>query len=510
MAFCPPVLYLSARSDGVVEADAVGVYRHAIDQSSASRQQERQRSGDSMAAAREVCAPQGSGTRARWKTKAQEAVAAVVAQLSQHSRELLARRIRSHTWRVSSACTGSGMAEVAFCGVVGHFNGKVQVDFCCERSISKQAFLKHIVEPNLGSGTFCMYDELHDLHTGAGACAAHMSRCGVRRHSDLFTCGFSCKDFSKLSGTFGKSERKRILQDALGTSGGTFRAMVAHVKCARPRIVILENVDQIGKLDSPNVIYLWEVFRSMGYGGSMRALCSSHFGSPQRRRRVYFILLDVGAHGLSLSEAVSKAESVFNDMEQLKCAPEPLRNFIMDSESQYVQSELARRQASRRGDSHQATSWRRTHRRFLQAKGLSGQHAALPRDVRSSPWFDLLPSREKEVLAFCLRQWPCATSFDLSARIDRVSVGRDLLVPTVTPRGKPWLRQLDQEAKQISPNRVMLGREALAIQGFPVEWLGSRRQGSWAPSDRLLSDLAGNAFTGQVLSKLFIAIFLHL
>ena len=99
---------------------------------------------------------------------------------------------------------------------------------------------------------------------GRAACSTHGTPCEVPRDASLFVTGFSCKDFSKLSKTFGREERRKILSQSLGTSGRPFKGVREHVERARPLVLILENVDFGDKdennrcEDEPNVAFLYQ------------------------------------------------------------------------------------------------------------------------------------------------------------------------------------------------------------------------------------------------------------
>eukprot|EP00974_Lingulodinium_polyedra_P009434 903681-Lingulodinium_polyedra.AAC.1 len=66
-----------------------------------------------------------------------------------------------------------------------------------------------------------------------------------------------------------------------------------------------------------------------------------------------------------------------------------------------------------------------------------------------------------------------------------------------------WLYALDgTKADELSCHRYLLGREALALQGFPVNWL-DQVPAELQASDPFLRDLAGNAFSSTVFAALY-------
>ena len=152
-----------------------------------------------------------------------------------------------------------------------------------------------------------------------------------------------------------------------------------------------------------------------------------------------------------------------------------------------------------------------THKAFLATRGLSRQRVIPTKDVNQSEWFGILPTREKECLGYSVIAEPEATSFDLNPRIDRLCFGRNFLMPTLTTEAKHWMRQgLGQEGfdnKKFS-NRLMLGIEMLAVQGYPTEWL-SRLKGPGF-TDCCYGDLAGNAMTMQVILAVTFGVFMNM
>ena len=100
--------------------------------------------------------------------------------------------------------------------------------------------------------------------------------------SDVWTGGFPCQDVSLAN----QGKRKGLQ----GERSGLFYAFAELVEERRPSWIILENVP--GLLNS----HSGEDFRTvisrldeLGYGVSWRVLDAKHFGTPQRRRRVYIV-----------------------------------------------------------------------------------------------------------------------------------------------------------------------------------------------------------------------------
>ena len=334
---------------------------------------------------------------------------------------------------------------------------------------------------------------------------------------------------------------------ALGSTGATFLGMIKHVEAARPRVVIAENVDDF-KEGSANAEFFWSAFQQIGYFnmkynkqihhsivqcftfqfsnfkfqktvsnqlcrcryvGHSTVFKSSDYGSPQHRVRRYFVLVDLVAFDLDEEAAVKLAASMLEAATWCKCPVFPLSRFMLDNDDEYVTAEFARRRDAATGDSTKNTKWHATHDAFLAGRGLSRTRLVPTNDISSSEWFVLLRSREKECLAFAVTQSPNATSIDVNPRIDRLCIGKEFCLPTLTTNCAHWMRQQDGQKlgkgfKKINfDNRFMLGKEMLSVQGFPTKWLQNATF-----SDRLLADLAGNAMTMQVIMAVTLGILL--
>ena len=81
-------------------------------------------------------------------------------------------------------------------------------------------------------------------------------------------------------------------------------------------------------------------------------------------------------------------------------------------------------------------------------------------------------------------------SADRSRQSSRWQDGTTILAPCLLPRQVLWLHVPGDE------ERLLLGREALMIQGFPLCKVGKHAD---EVSERLLQDLAGNSMTLHVL-----------
>ena len=122
--------------------------------------------------------------------------------------------------RLATACSGSGMAELAHQIIMEHAKQPALLDFSCENDKAKQRYLSAVVHPHFDPGTTntspCCFDTINELGSGVAKCCTHRRSCEVPRCSDVFAAGFSCKDFSTLSNKvtcfFGLMKHEKTIQ----------------------------------------------------------------------------------------------------------------------------------------------------------------------------------------------------------------------------------------------------------------------------------------------------------
>ncbi len=429
------------------------------------------------------------------------------------------KALTSRQWTCGSACSGTGMAEIGLHTIFEAAGVSAKVQYLCEKVKFKRDFIGNIVLPNLMKGSdsdsACVFVEMHDLADGAAACSTHgckatNARCRVPRSTDVFVCGFSCEDFSKEDGKVSAAQRLQILETEVGTSGSTFKALRRHVAVSRPKIIILENVDEMATDNSPNLEYLWDVMAGLGYGGACAMLLTATYGIPQDRVRAFVVLLECATFACTLSEAQSLATSMLEVTKGLYTRTLPWHKFLFTTDHPSVQAELERKLASASGDLPD-TTWQEFHKRYLDSQGMSWRQAMAPTETRSSPWFEVLPSRERGVLGFKISQAKinkvALNGVDTSQRIDRAPRCSNGLICPLTPNSKIWLlAHWGVPKSEEWSERLMTGTEALRFQGFPTEWIASAPEEA-RPSQPQQSDLAGNAFPINVFMAVMLGVF---
>ena len=96
---------------------------------------------------------------------------------------------------------------------------------------------------------------------------------------------------------------------------------------------------------------------------------------------------------------------------------------------------------------------------------------------------------------------PAALAVDVSQRIDRCRIAVGNVFHTMVPGQKTWIITKNPDGN-IEKNRLLLGCEALALQGFPLS--------ASSFSEAQQQDLAGNAFSATIVLALLLGVYAHL
>lgn len=102
----------------------------------------------------------------------------------------------------------------------------------------------------------------------------------IGRRPDIIIGGPPCQPFSVAG-------KQKATQDPLG---GLYRDYIRHVESLQPEIVIMENVYGLAQIKSVNMIdKIYQSFESIGYDVTHRELLAADYGTPQKRRRLFFV-----------------------------------------------------------------------------------------------------------------------------------------------------------------------------------------------------------------------------
>ena len=255
------------------------------------------------------------------------------------------------------------------------------------------------------------------------------------------------------------------------------------------------------------------------------------FGLPAHRRRLYVWL--IRAHGnplidLDSERPLSRVFKTFRDLSSLCLRDAPcVKDVLYKGFSKAVAMDLATRREKREkqtekekakmeksGGEPKGDQWVESHMQFAQSHKLRWG-TPVPQSLSDNPWYQLLTSREKDLLWLCQQQIPDYLFRDISQSVARGNGANSLR----TCKDKPWLTGrhaaptlLPKQCLWIEDgqdSRIMLGQEFLMLQGFPIlQFLKtlrkhnklalSRGQEVWKPDQALMQDLAGNAMAFPV------------
>ena len=97
---------------------------------------------------------------------------------------------------------------------------------------------------------------------------------------DVIIGGPPCQPFSVAG-------KQKALKDPLGT---LYRDYINHINYLEPEIVIMENVYGLAQVKSANMLdEIYKSFKAIGYQVNHKELLAADYGTPQKRRRLFFI-----------------------------------------------------------------------------------------------------------------------------------------------------------------------------------------------------------------------------
>ena len=272
-----------------------------------------------------------------------------------------------------------------------------------------------------------------------------------------------------------------------------------------------ENVDDATVDD--NFAYMQQALFNIGYVMKHKSLASVDYGGKTKRHRAFFVMIEYAKCQMTVTEASKWIDGVFQLCERMvirntKGYNIDVDEFLLADDDPYLQALLDTALNKRVGDtagtpsngssSTSAPWWPQKYVEMLSDEGLTVGDVQAPAETLDSPWYDLLPERERVVLGYGIRRHGEHTfAIDTTQGLNRFPVSVTKVFPTVTPSGRVWC----------VPRRLpVAGFEALALHGWPKSILNRAR--SYA--DSLLKDLAGNSFDCHVVMPLLLAILVNL
>ena len=194
-----------------------------------------------------------------------------------------------------------------------------------------------------------------------------------------------------------------------------------------------------------------------------------------------------------------------------------------------VADELRRREQVSQADTgakKKKPDWPELHRREYLKIGLrwGAPHDMHPgEEIAASPWYAVLPPREKEALLYGLKTIGENATIDTSQSITRLQHSKDVngieVLPTICPKMNLFVPFPLHTADVMYP-RPLIGRELMMLQGFPTDeafeeqienFKGQLRKSRVeCEVEPTLSDMAGNMFPATVVQALLMSTFLAL
>ncbi|KXN85521.1 hypothetical protein AN958_11224 [Leucoagaricus sp. SymC.cos] len=362
--------------------------------------------------------------------------------------------------------------------------------FSCEIEPFKQAYIERNFRPPILFRDICELGET-EAHTAYGALVP------VPGDVDLLVAGTSCVDFSNLN-----MHKKNLNDD--GESGQTLRGLISWITNHRPPVVILENVC------SAPWAAIKELFKSKQYTVETIVLDTKCYYIPQTRNRTYLIAIDrIKSNYPAAWAALVKKLA--------RPASSPMDDFLLPSDDPHIHQARKRLvQECRASNRGAGADWSRCEARHQHARldeGLGQKRPLTSWDeggfckLPDFAWNDwgvgqterVLDLMEISLLRSSMRgidpnyKTYSSQIWNLSQNVDRnIDSTRPGLSPCLTPSMIPYIT---------NRGGLMVGLEALALQGLPVDQLLLSHE-----TEGQLIDLAGNAMSTPVIGACILAV----
>ena len=427
---------------------------------------------------------------------------------------------RSITW--ASVLSGSEGAHFVMNAIeASNPQFQFQQVFACDSKPGVREWIDSVVNTKrtaLGQAKICIFKNIVDLAGATAECHVHGRKCRVPDAHVVIGCS-SCKDLSNLQG---RSPGPPVLgrQESPGGTTVTWRGLHGYLDYHVVDIVIYENSDNLedGGSDSVQEVSNIEIFKaqfsSRGFEGQNMILDSWRFGTSARRRR--FWSMQVRTHGplgciqFAGERSITDIFKTFRGLLAL-CQRRPCgaQHLLLPDDNPHVEGELLRRTAS--GKAVDPAGWIEKHRKAYNQIRLSWGLPTPYEKTTSSPWFQTLTRCQKSTLIYhhhkllssasrlqqqCVRNQCPTLMVDTNQSPERLfyssasTVGEAHVAPCMIPGQKMWIHRPDGH------ERLLLGREALMFQAYPVALVEEHLA---KVSDAFQTELAGNAMSFLVL-----------
>ena len=445
---------------------------------------------------------------------------------------------RRLTWgSIGSAADGFAVAMQA-CKMPIQRRGTEFVQlFACEADAHKRAWVNSVVNGELrtqsnqsGQDKVCIFCSHDDLDKSRSQCHAHDTQCPVPSVDVLFACA---------------SEKDTDRKDA-GAGRSVLRRLFAYLDTHSVQIVIFVNTQNASeacgrvKDDTPPVNMFCAEMSSRGFEGQRLILDDSCFGLPHLRKKLYGVFvkttngLGPGILGPTADFRRRSVADLFTSLKLLvkMCQrfPPDVEDVLLRPDDQAIEMELLR--CVRDGAAVDDGGWlSAVHKLYMKLR--------LPINVGSpfsstynSPWFHVLSPAQKSMLIYHQRHIVASKTEVCAAfrQADDTSVARDFvskfmidLAPTSGTLSSSSQYEFGSEKREVAPclsskqrwwlhsrsgpERLMLPRESLVLQAYPVgsDMFAQRLGHVKGPHERFLSDLTGTSLPLTVVVAVFLA-----
>ena len=414
--------------------------------------------------------------------------------------------------------------------------------FACDCSLILRKWIDRLVNTDRrasGSSLVCIFCDIRDMKNEYALCFAHGAMCPVP-DVDILIVSTPWKESGSSSSSKAKAvvkpwEPATDLEHSPQTGGDAFHCgLLPYLDTHSVEIIIYENSEhlagegaEVGGAGVPIDIFQVEM-TARQYEVQCFHLNSKLFGLPQSRRRFWAIMVKAaGTQVLAYTER--SISDMFRTMRFLVTAcqrfPPRAVDMLLEDTNMYVASALLQRAG--KGDSTSNRNWTREHQQAYTSLRLSLGAAPPCSATAQSQWFATLspihkstlvlnqhkllmsqPIRKKEASGQAAQAATTASGQDRSTSMPR------LIISVSTPIKRHCVSMLD-EVGEISPPilpacsmwvhlatpRLMIGREALMFQGWPVSLV----EDSPIMTDSFMHELAGICMPLPVLLSMVLS-----
>ena len=342
---------------------------------------------------------------------------------------------------------------------------------------------------------------------------------------DLWIGAIECDDVSPLTTT------PRSILDREGRSGSSFMEMLDVLSScgmdARPRFIMLECVAALDKLrkavNEKGTKVATDKLAELGYAGSWNLLNTRDFGLPQSRSRTYGVFVmrsaGFGMHGQEIH--MKQVQRVWDFVASCKIdKPDVLAKFLSDAKFAMLADEMS--DAKKKNDKKKVENknkpkkppvWKKQHAAFKEKWKIA--------DSEMKTRVQKALVQQKDKLNLTEREVECAIlKLALHMRKNKNPVDQDCLVAnigdslnyvrfnsTCHPCLLPTKKYLYIFQGHCFTNSNVTGNLYLRLQGLGPEEV--EKAGLGGLDQRQSQELAGNAFTSNIVAAIVLAILVN-